>query len=146
MRHILTLVVVLASPALAAPSLEVSKAWMRALPPGQPTAAAYMTLRNTGAEPLRLVAASSPIARSVEMHESSQVQGMWRMRQLDHISLGADEQIVLAPGGAHLMLFGVKSSPQAGDKVEITLTLENGESVAVTASVGEPDAGGHQHH
>ena len=47
-------------------AVDVQQAWMRAMPPGQPTAAAYLELVNPGNSPVRLVAASCPLAKSVE--------------------------------------------------------------------------------
>ena len=50
--------------------------------------AAYMTLTNTSAQARRLVAISSTQARAIEVHESIQVDGMWRMRRLAEVTGG----------------------------------------------------------
>jgi copper(I)-binding protein len=126
-------------------ALEAGDGWMRAMPPGQPTAAAYLSLRNTGEEPVRLVAASAPFARRVEIHESSQVDGMWRMRQLDSLVVPAGGSVTLAPGGVHLMLFGLTQQIRDGDSLTITLELDSGASLPVTIEVGPPGGSGSHH-
>ena len=126
-------------------AVEVIDAWMRALPPGQPTAAAYLTLKNPGAESRRLVGASVPMARSVEIHESRQVDGMWRMRRLEGLALPAGGSVTLAPGGAHLMLFGMKSPVREGDRLDVTLQFDNGETLDAEIVVKAIGAD-HAHH
>jgi copper(I)-binding protein len=128
-------------------ALQASGGWMRAMPPGQPTAAAYLTLRNADDKSARLVAASTPVARRVEIHESSQVDGMWRMRKLDSLAIPAGGSVTLAPGGVHLMLLGLTRPVREGDSLTITLELDNGESLPVTIEVGAPgDSSAHRHH
>ena len=127
-------------------ALEASDGWMRAMPPGQPTAAAYLTLNNGAEAPVRLVAARTDFAGRVEIHESSQVDGMWRMRQLDALVIPAGGSVTLAPGGAHLMLFGLTQPIREGDSLAITLELDNGETLPVTIDVVSPGSGHHHQH
>ena len=128
-------------------ALQVSQAWLRAMPPGQPNGAAYMTLTNRGEQALTIVAMSSPLAQRVEIHESRLQDGMWRMQALAGLLLAAGQTEVLAPGGKHLMLFGLKHSPQEGEEVQFELTLQGGERVLVKAQVrGLAAGGGHHQH
>jgi copper(I)-binding protein len=127
-------------------ALDASDGWMRAMPPGQPTAAAYLTLRNAGEEPARLVAARAPFAERVELHESSQIDGAWRMRQLDSLTIPPGGSVVLAPGGTHLMLFGLSRQISEGDSLTVTLELDSGESLPVSIEVGPPGGSGPGHH
>ncbi|MEP5766146.1 MAG: copper chaperone PCu(A)C [Halieaceae bacterium] len=140
------LILVLAFSSQAIAGVEVVDAWMRAMPPGQPTAAAYMTLKNTSPGTLGITAVSSPQARAVEIHESRQVDGSWRMRRLPRLELLAGATLHLEPGGIHLMLFGLRQSPQAGEQFEFTLTLADGETVSVMASVLAAGSTGHHQH
>lgn len=130
-------------------SLEALEGWMRALPPGQPTGAAYMTLRNTGSAPVVVVGASSPAAQRVEIHQSSQVDGMWRMVRLQNLEIAPGATVTLAPGGTHLMLFGLKASPRPGDGVSLNLELAGGDTLAVDITVlapGSDTSDTHHHH
>lgn len=132
---------------VAAPAAEVEAgdAWLRAMPPGIDNTAAYMTLVNRGAEPRMLVGASSAQAGAVELHESRQIDGGWRMRPLQALPLPPGTPVALAPGGAHLMVIGVEAAPVPGDYFSLRLELDNGETIEVMAEVRRGPASGHHH-
>jgi copper(I)-binding protein len=145
MRLLASTLIFLAAAAHAQSDVTVRDAWLRAMAPGQPNGAAYLTLVNSGAEPRSLVAVSSPLAGSVEIHESSQVDGMWRMRALPTLDIAPGATLELAPGGVHLMLFRMVRSPQPGETVELSLQFDSGEPVNVAAEV-RPAGAAIQHH
>ena len=128
-------------------SVEATDGWMRAMPPGQPTAAAYLTLRNPTDSAAVLLAAATPMAGKVEIHRSEQQDGMWRMRRLADLPIPAGGSTTLAPGGAHLMLFRMEHALREGDTLPLTLEFDNGETIDVEIEVRAIGAGsGHQHH
>ncbi len=135
---ILLLLASLAGPAGAVSALEVSQAWVRGIPPGQDKSAAYMHLSNPSAQEQRIIAVRSPDARTVEIHESSESNGMWSMRRLEGLSLPAGGSVPLQPGGVHLMVFGIAHYPSEGDVLTFLLLLESGEEVVVKAEVSGP--------
>ena len=118
--------------------LMVTNAWLRALPPGQPNTAIYLTLHNRGDVPVVVVGGRSDLAERVEFHESSQVDGMWRMRPVERLELAAGETLELRPGGLHIMLFGLVRSPQPDTKVPLALVLGDGSERIFSAQVGVP--------
>jgi copper(I)-binding protein/thiol-disulfide isomerase/thioredoxin len=103
--------------------LRVSDAWIRATVPGQPVAAAYLTLQATAA--LRLVSVATPAAASVQIHEMRMDGEIMRMRELKALELAAGRPVSLSPGGIHLMLLDVKQPLRPGQSVPMTFTLEN---------------------
>ncbi len=142
-RYMLLVAVFVHFPAQA---VEIDEAWMRAMPPGQPTAAAYVSLRNPDAEQVLLTGASTPLAGSVEIHRSEQVDGMWRMRRLEGVPVPAGGTASMAPGGVHLMLFKMTRPLKEGDTLPLTLTFDSGERVEVDVEVRALSAGGHHNH
>lgn len=123
-----------ASHARAAPEVEVSAPWTRAASQGG-TGAGFMTLRNRGAAADRIVAASSPAARVVELHTHIREGDVMRMRPVPAIELPPGEEVRLAPGGLHLMLIGLNRPLRQGERVPVTLTLERGGSLTVELEV-----------
>lgn len=123
-----------ASVAPAAPV--VSDAWVRPpIGPDRP-AAGYMTITNPGGEADALVSVSSPIAMSVEIHETApDASGMMAMHPVERIDVPAGGSATLEPGGYHLMLMGVTEMPAVGETVELTLTFEKAGDVVVQAEV-----------
>lgn len=139
-----------AAPAAAADAVTVRGAWARATVPGQAVGAAYMELRSAAGAVV--TAASSPAAQKTELHTMGIDQGVMRMRPVERIAVPAGGSVKLAPGGLHVMLVGLKQPLQAGQKVPLTLTVQDaaGQSsqVEVSAEVRrlEPAAAAHTGH
>lgn len=127
----------LAALAADAPSVTVADPYARAVPPGQPNSAVFMTLTNASAEPRALVSAASPAAKVVELHTHIKEGGMMRMRKIERIELPAGKRVDLAPGGLHVMLIGLKQALAPGSKVDLTLSFDNGTQARVQAPVRE---------
>lgn len=129
-----------AAPSAAEPvqqgTLTIEEPWARASIADAPNSAAYMRIKNTGESPDRLLAAASPVATRVEVHEHIHDDGVMRMREVEGgIALPAGEVTELKPGGYHVMLIGLKERLEAGDRVPLTLTFQTAGSVAVSAEV-----------
>jgi copper(I)-binding protein len=120
------------------PSVQVSKAWARATVPGQKVAGVYLEIRS--ARDAKIVAVKSPAGASAQIHSMSNDGGVMRMRQLEVLSLPAREAVELKPGGNHIMLLDIKQQLKPGDKVPLTLIVEEGKkrrTVKVEALVRE---------
>lgn len=105
-----------------------------------PNTAGYLTLKNAGSLPDRLLSASCPCARSVEPHTMEVSGGQARMRPAP-IVVPAKGEATLKPGGAHLMLTGLKAPLEAGTVTSVTLVFERAGKVTapffVTSRVDE---------
>jgi hypothetical protein len=127
--------------------VEIKDAWIRGTVGGQTATGAFMNL--TSRSPARLVAAASPVAGVVEIHNMRMEGGIMKMFAVDGIDLPADRTVKLAPGGFHVMLMDLKQTLKAGDRVPLKLTFELGgktrETVELTVEVrhvtGEPKRG-----
>jgi periplasmic copper chaperone A len=134
---LVTFVAALVVPALAAAQtapLIVQNAWMRKVP-GADTAAVYLVLKNTGVQPVIVVAVRSPLASNVMIHETSTVGGQSQMRMHEKLIVAPGKTMALQPGGLHVMLSGFKKSPLIGQTVPLVLVLSNGETVPVAVVV-----------
>jgi len=100
-------------------TVQVTNAWVRATVPGQPVAGAYLDLRADRA--VKLIGVASPVAKRGEIHEMKDEDGMMKMRAVAAVDLPAGETVSLAPGGLHVMLFGLSEPLIAGRKVKLTL-------------------------
>jgi copper(I)-binding protein len=144
--------VALVLPAVASAAIVVERPQIRATQPGQPTAAAYMVLRNTGAAPDKLVSAACACAESVMPHRSEVVNGVSRMVMADDVTIPAHGQVPFTPAGLHLMMIGVKGAIPAGKRVPMTLTFAKAgkKTVAFVATdapgADAPAAAAHPHH
>jgi copper(I)-binding protein len=133
-------------------SIAVENAWTRATPKGAQVAAGYLTIKNDGAEPDRLVSASAGFAGKVEMHQSSMVDGMMKMRPAaEGIEIPPGSTVTLGPGGYHLMFMELAGPLNAGDTVAGELVFERAGKMEVTFKVlgigaqGPVEGPQHQH-
>lgn len=135
----------LATAAHAAPKVEA--AWTRPAAQGG-TGAGFMTLKNPDAKADALVAVTSPLARTVQMHQSSMSGGMASMKQVARVAVPPGGSVTFAPGGYHLMFLGLTKPVKTGDAVPATLTFASGAKVKVSfvAAMGPPAAAAHHHH
>ena len=129
---------------VSADEIEVSDAWIRQPPPGAPTAAAYMTIRNKGHVSRELTGARSDAAEKVELHRTLIEDGVARMQPVDELQIPVGGEVVLKPGGLHLMLIR-PSALKEGDEVEIGLQLDGDEYVAVKVPVRREDTSAPEH-
>jgi len=135
-----------AAPAWA--QVTVDQPWVRGTVAAQKVTGAFMTL--TAAKDSRLVAVSSPVAGTVEVHEMKMVDDVMRMRQVPALELPAGKPVALTPGGYHLMLFQLKQQLKDGDKVPLVLEVEDAakvrSSIKVEALVKPLNAAAHAGH
>lgn len=134
-------------PALAQAQVQVAASFARATVPQQQSAGAYVTLENRGKDNDRLVAASTPVAKNVELHTMALDGNVMRMRQVDAIDVPAGGRVEMKPGeGFHLMLMGLQKPLAAGDSFPITLQFEKAGKVEVKVGVEAGRGGGHHKH
>lgn len=120
----------------AGAALEVTEAWARATPPGAKTGAAYISLRNNGAEDDALLAATSTAAGSVEIHETVEKDGVAKMRPLGEAPIPAGGMLEMKPGGTHLMLMELSAPLVEGSMVPLTLTFKQAGAITIHAEIG----------
>ncbi len=120
--------------ALAAGQVAVDGAWSRATAPGQKVAGVFLDI--VSARDARLVAVTSPVAQTGELHWMTMEGGTMRMRAVDVIELPAGKAVSLKPGGYHVMLFGLKRPLIPGESVPLTLTVETADGARQMLDIG----------
>jgi hypothetical protein len=99
--------------------------------------AVFFTVTNMGTEDDALIAAKSPAADTVELHETVTEGSSSMMRQVDQIDVPAGGEAVLEPGGLHVMLLDLTGELAKGDMISITLEFENAGTAEIEAKVME---------
>ena len=117
--------------------LQIRHPWSRATPPGAKVAAGYLEIRNNGQQSDRLLSASTPVAKKVEMHITEHAGEVAKMRQLRAFEVPARERLTLAPNGAHLMLVDLVQPLKKGERFPMTLRFERAGEVEVQFEVQE---------
>jgi periplasmic copper chaperone A len=152
-----------AASAAASGGMSVTGAWVRQSALVAGADAAYLVITNGTGQDDALISVSSPLAATVEIHETVAVQasampaasggmgggmasgspmagggmgdGMMVMRPVDSVPIAAGATVELKPGGYHIMIVDPKEQPAVGSTVELTLTFQKAPPVTVTAEV-----------
>lgn len=137
MKHTVFSLCLLAAASLAQAQVTVKDAWVRGTVPLQKASGAFMQL--SADKDVRLVAAASPVAKVVEIHEMVMDNDVMKMREIAGLDLVPGRILALKPGGFHVMLIDLKAQLKGGDVVPITLTFEDRKTKArFTQEVNAP--------
>lgn len=108
--------------------------------------AVYLLLHNHTNQPDQLIGAESAVAQTVELHKSEvNDQGVMVMLKQDAIDLPADGEILLQPGGYHIMLLGLKQDLKVGDTFEVVLKFRSHPDLPLQVTVREGGSMDMQH-
>lgn len=119
-------------------ALTVTDPYFRESIPGQNRTAGFFQMANKGHNDCSLLAASSPQASRLEIHQHSHENGVMRMRQVESLPIAGGEVVTLRPGGYHLMVFDITRPFSAGDKVPVTLDFGSCGNLEVVFDVRSP--------
>jgi copper(I)-binding protein len=107
-------------------SLSFEGAWVRAMPPGMKMTAGFGRLRNSGSGVLEISAYSSPSFGDVSLHRTELVDGISKMREVGALAIDPDGEVMLEPGGYHLMLMMPTGDIQPGQIVRLEMESADG--------------------
>ncbi len=105
---------------------------------GNPSAG-YMDLHG-GRVDVSLVGVTSDDVLRMEMHETTEDNGVMSMAKLKSIPVPAGETVKLEPGGKHLMIWGIGEGSKKRGLLTMTLIYSNDDRIkidAVIKKVGE---------
>lgn len=126
--------------AAAADNIAVQDPYVRLAPPNAPTTGAFMVIRNNGDKDVKLVKVSNPASKVTELHNHINEGGVMKMRPVPVLEIKAKGDVVLKPGGYHVMMIDLKAPLKEGDVVPITLGFGDGSSKVVDAKVTRASA------
>ena len=138
MKTSLALLWLLASitPIFAANPITIERPYARASAPGQMVGGGFMTIVHQGSSEDRLVSATTPIAREVQIHTMNMDGGVMRMRPVEGgLAIPAGGRVVLQPGGLHLMFMDISAPLVAGTTFPVTLRFAKAGDIKVEFNV-----------
>ena len=116
------------------PRVKAEDAWVRLPAVKGEAAAGYFSLE-ANIEGMTLTGITSPQARRIEMHETSEKNGVSRMKQVKSVEFPSRGALKFEPGGRHAMIFGLDPALKPGDKVTLTFAFDMTPPVTVDAEV-----------
>jgi copper(I)-binding protein len=147
---VLALALVACAAALpASAQVTVQNAWARATVPQQTSSGAYMQISTP--VPAKLIAVSSRLAGTTQVHEMVMVGDVMKMRAVPFVDLPAGKTVEFGPGSYHVMLMDLKQQLKEGDTVPLALVVEGQDKKRQTIELKVPvrplnaSGGGHKH-
>ena len=138
LRNILfaAIVAVITGTSLLAADVMVMDAYARVASKVAKSGAAFLIIHNRSGQDDRLIAASSDVAKRVELHTHLEENGVMKMTKLeDGMPVPAGGMHALKRGGDHVMFMGLTRSLEHRDMFELTLTFEHAGDVTLTVPV-----------
>lgn len=123
-------------PLSALAEIVIENAWARATPPRAMSGAAYVTIQNMGDVADALIEASSPAAKRVEIHRTTEDEnGMMSMDHMEKVVLNKKSYVKMEPGDLHIMLMGLNYQLKEGKEIPVTLKFEHAPEMTVRVEV-----------
>ncbi len=116
-------------------SLAISGPWSRATPKGAQAGVGYMSIKNNGTTPDRLIGGSIEVADHFQLHAMTMENGVARMRDLSGIDIKPGQTIEFKPGGSHAMFVDLKHRLSEGEHIKGTLIFEHAGKVQIEYDV-----------
>jgi copper(I)-binding protein len=122
-------------------TIEIDSPWSRAIPKGSSVAAGYLTIKNTGTAPDRLVSVTTPIAGKAEVHRMTMENGVMIMRPVaGGLEIKPGATVELKPSSLHLMIMNVNQPIEKGKPFTASFTFEKAGTVTVEFTVEDVGA------
>jgi periplasmic copper chaperone A len=116
--------------------LMISNPWARASAGPAKTGAAYIgKISNHSQNSDRLISATSPAAKRVQVHNSIVENGIAKMRHVEALNLKPGQSVALKPGGYHIMMMGLNAPLRTGQSFPLTLIFEKAGKITLTVDV-----------
>tara|TARA_R110000868_G_scaffold69261_1_gene204180 strand:- start:57054 stop:57503 length:450 start_codon:yes stop_codon:yes gene_type:complete len=116
-------------------NVKISDGYIRMVPNHLRVTASYLTINNTSSHAIYLVSATSPLAKSVQLHKTEKVNGMMRMVQQQQIEIPAHDKFQFKPGAYHVMFIGMDKPIYVGEIVPVTLCFKDTSCATVNMPV-----------
>lgn len=115
----------------------VDQAWVR-LSPNKDTPSAGYFVAHGGDAGVQLRGVMTDYALKVEMHESVSEGGVMKMKPVESVDVPAKGSVAFAPGGKHLMIWGINDTAISRGKMQLTFLMSNGDRLLVDAVIRKP--------
>jgi len=126
-----------AAQAAESPCVRMSEGWIR-FPATAHMAGGFGRIDNACRADVAVTSVRSAAFKDVSLHETTLVDGVSRMREVERLPVAAGKGVELKPGGLHLMLMHGAGPLQEGQRVPLLLGLSDGTEVRAELVVRKP--------
>lgn len=132
--------------AIAENQLEIDDAWIAEAPPVSKVMAAYLEIENETPNDRLATSMHCQEFDRAEFHQTIETDGIARMEHQQNMKIPADSELVLKPGGYHIMLFNPARRLQAGDQTKCSMSFDDGSTIDFDLEIKKASVDDHSHH
>ena len=128
--------------------LQVMNVWGRALPASVANGGFYMHIVNDSDTDEELLSAASEFCSKTEIHRTTiDDAGVMHMEMVagGTLSIPAHDEVMMKPGGLHVMCMGKTVAFEIGDEIPLVLTFAQAGEMSVTAVIRDEPIGEMDH-
>ena len=114
--------------------ITASDGWVKLPAAGETQAMAFASFQNTTMYDVYLKSASADVAGKAELRDAS-LSGDAARKPVEFVTVPPQDGAYMSPKGNYIALLDLKRPLKEGDKVTLTVTTEQGESLQVSAVV-----------
>lgn len=116
--------------------LTVVHPWSRATAPSQQAGGVFLRIENASDQPDRLIGIETDMADTASLHKMVRDGDVVKMRPVEGgVEVPANGHVVLAPGGQHVMLIGLREQLIRETTIPLTLIFERAGRFEIEAVV-----------
>jgi periplasmic copper chaperone A len=114
--------------------ITASDGWVKLPAAGETQAMAFASFQNTTMYDVYLKSVSADVAAKAELRDAS-LSGDAARKPVEFVTVPPQDWAYMSPKGNYIALLDLKRPLKEGDKVTLTVTTEQGESLQVSAIV-----------
>ena len=104
--------------------------------PGMKAASGYLVIKNKGKESEYLINLESLFSKNIELHEMTMVGDVMKMKKLSNgLEIPSGKEILLKPGGFHIMFKNLNKELLTGSKEKAILHFKNVGKIIVSFEI-----------
>ena len=116
--------------------LIIQDCWIQMLKSNQKNASGYFKIKNNSSIRETLISVSSKISFRTELHEMKVENNIMKMKKLSKgLFIPAKEEVLLKPGGIHIMLLDLKNEIKLNERYEITMNFKRSGKINIPFKV-----------
>ena len=131
MNRLLLLIACWFTGAHAQADIKITDEWYRIPFPNAKVTAAYVTIKNTDKEDDELLAVSSDLCETVEIHDMIRDAYGMQMKHLKSLKIPKQASVKLKPSGKHLMLIELKENTFKGQPSQMRFKFKRSGTVSI---------------
>ena len=118
-------------------TIEVSNPYIYKPFVGARSAAGYLIIRNNAHKELNLLQVSTALGRAMLHKTTTTDDGIVKMEHLMEVNIPAGDELIMQPGGIHVMIMGISRPLIVGEKIPAKLKFSNGLEMDIEFTVQE---------